>query len=487
MPDLIAQVLATEADRLTADEPVPTFALRRETRVRRASWLVPVAAMTAVAAIASTAALLANRTDRPDRIEVLPPPTLGSVSPAFGVRQRLAAPPGQRVGPAPDAVELLAVSPNKADGRSLHIAGHSKPRVLGNANGPLMDRCTSVYSEPAGVIDASCQWGVNALSGDAPLEYTVASAPQGRYLTGSAPAGTAAVLFRSDADDLLQVPTAAAPASWGGRSLFVAWWQPSGTDLVALTAEGDETSTTRLPNEQPTRTDEADPELGTLETPREVRQFFERSRDRLGSAPDRVDVLARTDIADRVAWVVGARTKDGSCVIEYVRHRDGTPVADGGGGAGCGSGPSPIRLSLSRSYAAGGAPGSQLIQGRAPAGTDTIQLELDGKVITVDAFRSGPRWGDGAYFVAAVQSARTVVAVALASDGTELARQADGPLPLTADTPAQLEAIADCLRSKGVTVIQRGEAYEYRFPPGSDADENTQLESSCREAAQDAG
>jgi hypothetical protein len=324
----------------------------------------------------------------------------------------------------------------------------------------------------------------------------------GAWVSGTAPAGTAAVVLRSPGRDQLVVGTADPGPQWQHRPFYAAWWPREGTDIVAVDATGKELGRGRLPGDHPTRAAADDPELGTIETPLDLRARigpFRRatptSRPVDGPPPARMDVLARLRLDDTTTlFTLGHADGTGyRCVFTYLQDLSGDAKPSGGASA-CGTGepaasvePPPIQAM--RSYTAGtGEPQEQLLEGSAPPGTATLRLAAAGvPTRTVDAFDAGPRWDGRAYFIAPWPSAPTTRVTALGADGRVMVTQVVRGMNPKAFDDRYLAEQAACMQRAGATVIrheQEKTSPAYEFKPGAiDPARMRQVTEDCEDAA----
>lgn len=481
MSERFAELLIQAADARVAGEPVPPPSAiharlrRKEKRRRRVGRLLPLLAGAAVVAVAVAAQQLTPAAPTVAPVAIPAPPELGTIVPPLEVRTRMGAPGGHVNGPPVAQADLLAVSPDTPRQPTLRTVGVVRPRPEPDAQGrALVDRCVYTYTEPASdLIEGSCQWarppGLDP--GGAEVTLAVQGAPGRTFLSGTAPAGTAAVQLQTPNQPDVLVATGPAAPQWNGRVHYVVWWPRVATEVVALAADGSELGRTRLPDPTPARTSPDDPELGTVELSPEAQVMFSRQLTPLGEVTT-VDVLVSLQLDEHVTlYTYGHRSDDGWCTLEFVQDFSGDPDGAAGGGGGCGSGepPSAPPLRVSRSYSAGtGEPGEQTLSGSAPAGTASIVLSADGlEPMNVPVYDAGARWGNRMYFLAAWPSAVPTAVRALDADGQTLATFSEKGLNPDSFEPEYLEAFAVCLEREGVTVTRRPQghgvppAYEY--------------------------
>lgn len=494
----LRRVLASPAvqpvPRLVADEAVPVLSETGRIRQPRERVLVPLLAAAGVVAVVLVAGQLRPAAG-PVPLAIQPSPTLGAVVPPDVVRRRLGALPGHVNGPPVATADLLAISPTAPNGVTLRTVAAVRPRAKPDRNGVAqLDRCLVTYSDPGrSVLEGNCDWGVPADSGPDGVTTDVVGPPGRSYFVGTAPPGTAAVLLSSPGREPAQVPTAGAGRQWADRSHYVAWWPRTATDVIALDRTGRELARTRLPSDVPVRASEQDPELGTVETPVEVREYQEVQRRSASSRPgrryvvpdvERVDVLARQRIGSVEVWTVGAVSDASRCTWRFTRQLSGAR-STGGLSGGCGPrqrGPG-VELSLGRSYSGTGRPGERLVTGEAPAGTVRVRVSGAGLPSReVRAYSAGPRWGGTAFFTTPWPASTAVSVIAYDTAGRVLARdEADG-LDLHAYTDRQIDAVVDCLRAKGLKVTRQGTGYNYQ-PKDLPAGKADQLDRSCKALA----
>lgn len=491
MADRVGSLLRDAAEHLCAAERIPDVATvrarvhRSPGPVSRRAWVPALAALAVVGVVGAVQLIPQGGRDQ-QPVTIPPPPTLGQVVPPMEVRTRLGAPGGHLNGPAVAAADLLAVAPAEQDGLSLKTVGVVRPRPKPDAQGrPLVDRCVYTYSEPARtVLDGSCQWAVPAAGyPERELTLSLRGAPGRTFLTGTAPAGTAAVRLRTGGREDLLVPVASAGQTWSERPRYLAWMPRVATSVAALDAEGRELARTRLPSAEPVRSGPDDPELGTVELDVETTALFTRHFGRgVGPGtppplptiiePKRVDVLARLRLGrDETLYTVGYPQGPNRCVMQFLQDFSGESPAGRGGGGGCGPAGQPESppIQIQRSSSAGtGEPGEQLISGSAPAGTVRILLTAAGvPEQSVEAYDSGPRWEHRAYFIADWPAAAPTTVRAVDADGRTLAVWNDKGMNPNQFDPAYLEAFARCLEAGGVEVTRHpqpqgaGPAYEY--------------------------
>ena len=474
MSDPLAILLAAEADRRVAGQGVPPLDAVRVRRVvpRRRSALRTAAPLVAAAASVVAVVLVAGQlhAPTPPRLALEPPPALvldappqlGVVAVAASAATRLGAPSGHVNGPAVEKGDLLAASPTERSGQELRLVGafRDSPRV------GLVDRCTAVTTEPGGeLLDSACTWSqppdvdeLDRLSADV---HGVAGRT---WLSGTAPFGTAAVLLQPDDAEQQQVPTAAGSGRWGASVHWVSWWPEQGTDVVAVSADGTELARTRLPSPKIREAQPGDPELGTLETPRELRRLAQSiprinasgQREPAIEVPDRSDVLSRAEVEPGVTlYLLGFQAKTGDyCFADYLR--DGTVSSrQAGGAASCGRDHlTSSGIETGRSSGSGtGRPAEERLQVRAPAGTVRLRLSAKG-VATRDvrAYSSGARWDQTVFALVAWPARADTRIEALAADGSVLATSTGDGLDPRDQDPAVLEAQATCLEKLGVAV-----------------------------------
>jgi hypothetical protein len=444
--------------------------------------------------------------DRSATVAIPPAPSLERVAPPLVVAKRLGAPAGHLNGPPVPAADTLAVSPARQAGLGLRTVAVVTPHAPHPSGAARINRCVYTYSEPdPRALDGRCDWSVapGSPADGRTLTVEVHGAPGQTWLAGTAPAGTAAVLLHSRGRKDVVVPVGDPGAQWDHRPFYVVWHARVGTDLTALDRAGHAVSRTRLPSDVISRTSDADPELGTVETPLGLwEQFGERCRTVPGASvpsgtasgesasracppgmvretaprPKRIDVLARYRVSDTVTLfrygLISVRLR---CTVEVVRDYSEGAVA-GGGGGGCGSlatipGAPPI--GVGRSYSAGtGKPQEELINGSAPPGTVRIRLSAAGQATkVVRAYDGGDRWQHRAYFLTPWPSAPATRVVALGRDGQALASVVTRGLNLRAFDTDVLEAQATCMERRGIVVVRtpqgHGNAPAYEFKPGS--------------------
>ena len=499
MADPLAVLLREAAEARAAGVRAPGWSSPAVPARPRARRLAPVLAAAAALLVVVGSSVLPGVLDRgPD---LPPPPDLVALQPPDAVARVLGAPLGHTAGePVPEAQEL-AVAPGD---RPLRTVGVLRPRADGT-----VDRCTATYGGADDVLlQDACEY---ALEGpprppaqDLPVHLR--GAPGSTWLSGTAPAGTAAVLLRAPGEPELAVAVAAVDG-WGDRPRYVAWWPRAGTDVVAVDAEGEELARGRLPSDVPAPAGPGDPALGTLERPQDVFGASLPGLDEAlgvpdhGPPPERVDVLARTPVREGVTlWYLGGLTDRSRCTTVWLQDTTGEQPAGGGGGGGCltgadGSGPPPELtdpdrpLSVGRSFAAGtGRPEEQTIDGSAPAGTVRVRLESRSGTRDVAVTDSGPRWEHRAWFVAPWPSAEGTQVTAYDAQGRVLATTLSGDLDPRRLSPEFYATQADCLRAAGfdVTVIpQDGGSPAYTWSRGTlSAQEGAAAEARCQAAAE---
>ncbi|MCU1591418.1 MAG: hypothetical protein JWP11_2674 [Frankiales bacterium] len=355
MSEQLRTVLTDAAYDAAVGEPVPHVAAvharasaQRTLSRRRSGRLAPVLAALLVLAVAVGATfLLRPLAHRGEVATIPPPPKLGPVVPPLVVRQRLGAPPGHLNGPAVSTADLLAISPTTHDGGVLRTVGVVRPHATPDAKGrPRLDRCLYTYSHPGELVLAGrCDWATSSTPEPAsrPLTLLVSGPPGSTWISGTAPAGTAAVLLRSPGRADVAVPTADPGTAWQHRPYFVAWWPRKGTDVVAVNRKGHELARTRLPSDVLIHRRSADPQLGVVESPLDA--WFGLSFGRQPRKPPALsDVLARTRLSSTVTLMtLGFVAADGeACILDYVQDYSGGAPA-GGGAMSCGmrTGPGP--------------------------------------------------------------------------------------------------------------------------------------------------
>jgi hypothetical protein len=494
MPDGLHALLNDRADALVAGQPVPPVAVvyRRQrprpgVTARRWGVIAPIVVAVAVlAVVGGTRLIAAAPKPAAPAVVVPPPPTLGVVVPPVAVREKLGAQGGHSAGPAVPEADALALSQPAADGTVLRTVGVVRPIPTPDGDGNArVDRCTATYSDPGdGVLHGRCLWGSPAVPEQAAWPVTVESRGTGdaAWVSGTAPVGTAAVVLRSPGREQLVVATADPGPQWQHRPFYAAWWPRTGTDIVAVDATGKELGRGRLPSDQPTRAGDDDPELGTIETPLDLRDRmgpFQRatptSRPADVPPPARMDVLAMLRLDDTTTlFTLGDADGTGRrCVFTYLQDLSGENKPSGGASA-CGGKPQgaiePLPIQAMRSYSAGtGEPQEQLLEGSAPHGTATLRLAAAGVTTReVKAFDGGARWDGRAYFIAPWPSAPTTRVTALGADGRVIVTQVVRGMNPKAFDDRYLAEQAACMERAGATVIRHEQeksspAYEFRL------------------------
>ena len=514
MSDRLHALLSDEADARVADAQVPpvaiVYARRRPRPAHRRRWgvMAPVAVAAAVLVVAAGAQLIASPPSDPTPASVVvpPPPRLGVVVPPLQVREKLGAQGGHSAGPAVPSGDALAVSQPSADGEVLRTVGVVRPLAVPDGEGrPRVDRCVSTYSDPGvGTLHGYCRWGgpADPETESHSVTLQIVGPPGATWVSGTAPEGTAAVVLRSPGLEQVVVATADPGPQWQHRPFYVAWWPRAGTDVVAVDAAGKELGRRRLPSDQPSRSGDEDPQLGTIETPLELQDRtgpIHRNSPHapLGRAapPTRLDVLAMLRLdATKTLFTLGYVNGSTQCITTYVQNLSGDAQSSGGGGS-CG-GPRPDAsqqppIQAARSYSAGtGKPEEQLLEGSAPAGTVTIRLAAsDAAAREFPAFDGGGRWDRRAFFIAPWPSAPTTRVTALGADGQVLATTSVRGLNPHAFDEDFLAAQAACMQRAGAVVLRHPQpssppAYEFRHGRIKPADMGRVTEN-CEDAAAD--
>jgi hypothetical protein len=484
MPDSLRALLTREAEARLAGTAIPPVGeLHRratapvEAERRRRAWLTPFLAAAAVIVVVAAAAQVPALRHRAAETAVIPPaPTLGPVVPPLVVRQRLGAPFGHLNGPPVASAQTLAISPANQDGLRLRTVAVVTPHTPDREGRPRVNRCVYTYSTPgAAAMHGRCDWALSATLWpvEQPLTLEVHGAPGRTWLSGTAPATTAAVLLRSPGRKQVAVAVADPGAAWNHRPVYVAWHSRTATDLVAVDLHGQVLARTRLPSDRATH-NPGDPELGSIETPLGLWEQYAGSH-RPTPRPARVDLLATYRISDTVTLLrYGFGPADSRCTVNVIRDY-GPDAQPGGGSGGCGSSladpPEPIQTG--RSFSAGtGQPQEQLLSGSAEAGTVRVRLSAPGRTtVEVRAYDGGDRWKHRAFFIAPWPSAPATRIQALGREGQLLASVVSRGLNLRAFDADFLEAEATCMERRGIQVIRMPQGHgvppAYGFRPGT--------------------
>ena len=516
MPDPLRSMLNDEADRRVADEPVPPVSVIRgraaEQRPRMPRGPVVSRLMPALLVPVMVAALVSGmvvgvqqlrpvREVQPAVVVPPPPPVLGVVVPPVTVRKRLGAAFGHSTGPPVATADLLAVSPVPQGSLTLKTVGVVKARPKDAHVPRRVDRCLVTYTDPgARDVKGECLPAFPAVDPTPAGSVTLAilGPPGQTWLSGTAPVGTAAVVFRSEGQAEMTVPTGDPGKAWSNRPHYAAWWPRTATDLVAVGQDGRELGRTRLPSDVPVRSSPDDPELGTLEPPLDfAKTHLDRRRSPWLTGPvDRLDVLARLPLGGVTVWKFGLVQGDNCSIFDFVQDLSGDGRLLGSGGGGC----PPSRLSgdadiggpinHSRSWSEGtGQPHEQLISGYAPPGTRRIRLSAPGLASReIPAYDGGTRWENRSYFTAAWPSDVATTITALDGNGSTLATVDSKRLNLRASEPDHQAAVASCMESQGVKVVRTpqpgGAGPSYEFKHGHlGKDRRSQLDELCERAA----
>ena len=282
---------------------------------------------------------------------------------------------------------------------------------------------------------------------------------------------------RQAADELaagLEVPPVhlvherlAGPASPAGRLLLPVWVAAAvaavvlGAQVVTTWQGPASTATPDAPapaasSPSPAAPD-VEPELGTVvldaETSRRLVDPQPGPRS-TADGPGRVDVLARLELApDLTMFTYGVVGDERDCVYEVTQDGSKGPgsLSTVTCRPGYGTGLEVGRAQSSDSDA----PGSELLSGSAPAGTERLVLSSPGLADQeVPVTSGGSRWEDRGFFLAAWPGGVPTRVRALDAGG-DLVAETDStpPDPVTMD-PDFLEAYVVCLEADGVEVTR---------------------------------